>query len=188
MGDFMSLCLALGSPALIAYSLSITILNRLWIRKRFNELYSRSKGGNIRKRYQELGERVRHVQYLLQEAQQVPMRASQENGWLSSLIVEGHNQEWWERLEKSLQNTRRGVTFSFVAQISAAILSWLLTIISSFVGSLGDIPTSLQVSGGSLWVWMVSFRSIYDTTLPAARRVAIPGLSAPQRTQNDRLQ
>ena len=151
----MSLLLALGSPALITYSLSLTILNRFWIRQRFETL--RSESCDVDARHPQFGERIRSAQYLLQEAQQVPMRASQEGGWLSSLIVLNNNHRWWSSVKKDLHNTRRGVTFSLVAQVGVAVIAWFFTIIAAFVGSLGDIGMALQTSAGSLWLWMVSY-------------------------------
>ena len=150
----MSLMLALGSPSLITYSLSLTILNRFWIRQRFATLRSESRA--VVDRHPQFAERIQAAQYLLQEAQQVPMRASQEGGWLSSLVVLNNNQRWWTGVKKDLRNTRRGVTFSLVAQVGMAVTAWLFTILAAFVGSLGDVNTALQISSGSIWLWMVS--------------------------------
>lgn len=150
----MSLLLALGSPSLITYSLSLTILNRFWIRQRFASLRSESRA--VIEQHPQFGERIKAAQYLLQEAQQVPMRASQEGGWLSSLIVLNSNQRWWTGVKKDLRNTRRAVTFSLVAQVGMAVTAWFFTIIAAFVGNLGDIATALQISSGSIWLWMVS--------------------------------
>ena len=150
----MSGLLAIGSPALITYSLSLTILNRTWIRRRFDNL--RADAADITIQYPDFSERVKAAQFLLQEAQQVPMRASQEAGWLSSLIVLPANQPWWLRVRNDLRNTRRGVTFSLFAQVGMALIAWLFTIIAAFVGALGDTSTALQISSGCMWVWMVS--------------------------------
>lgn len=84
------------------------------------------------------------------------MRASQGSGWLSSLLVAGENHEWWSRLKRRLRETRPGVTISLVAQVVVAAIAWLFTVITDFVGFLGDSSTALQISSGSLWVWMVS--------------------------------
>lgn len=153
----MSLMLALGSPSLITYSLSLTILNRFWIRQRFASLRSECRA--VIDRHPQFVERIKAAQYLLQEAQQVPMRASQEGGWLSSLVVLNNNQRWWIAVKKDLRNTRRGVTFSLVAQVGMAVTAWLFTIIAAFVGNLGDINTALQISSGAIWLWMVSHAS-----------------------------
>ena len=159
-GDFLSngmaFCLAVGSPALVTYSLVITILNRYWVRKRFNGLISKARGLSVRQKFSELESRVRTSQYLLQEAQQVPLRASQQQGWFSSLIVIPDNFDWWAHLERSLRNTRRGVTASLVAQMLFAAIAYLFTVMSSFDTELGDPSTALQIASGSLWIWLVN--------------------------------
>ena len=127
----MSFCLAVGSPALVTFSLTITILNRFWVRKTFEELRKKAQGGIIGTRLTEYGNRIRAIQFLLQEAQQVPLRASQELGWLSSLIVTPGNTAWWNRLEGRLKGTRRGFTASLVAQMAVAAIAYLFTVISS---------------------------------------------------------
>lgn len=150
----MSVCLAVGSPALITYSLSLTILNRLWARQKLDELCARTRSPRFKK-CPNYGDRVRAARFLLQEAQQFPMRASQDQGWLSSLIVIGDNQEWWNRLIGRLRDNRRGVTFSLVAQIVMAAVAFWFTVISALVQSI-DTEEALDISAGSLWVWMVS--------------------------------
>ena len=152
----MSFCLAVGSPAFATYSLTITILNRYWVRKKFDGLLAKARGLSIRTKYREYEDRVSAALYLLQESQQVPLRASQENGWLSSLIVVPGNEEWWMHLESRLRGTRRSVTASLVAQMAVASVTYLFTVITSLVGSLGDPSTGLQIASGSLWIWLVS--------------------------------
>jgi hypothetical protein len=152
----MSFCLAVGSPTMITYSLTLTILNRYWVRERFHKLSMKAQSHAVHDKYAEYSDRVRAIQYLLQEAQQVPLRASQEKGWLSSLLVAPKNQTWWRNVQKRLRTTRRGVTFSLVAQVLAAAIAWLLTVSSSFITSAGDTIVAYQLSSGSLWTWLVS--------------------------------
>ncbi|OCL07000.1 hypothetical protein AOQ84DRAFT_398719 [Glonium stellatum] len=151
----MSFCLSVGSPAMITYSLTLTILNRYWVRERFHKLSVKAQSRTVHDRYAEYSNRVRAIQYLLQEAQQVPLRASQEKGWLSSLLVAPKNQAWWRNVQRRLRRTRRGVAFSLVAQILAAAIAWLFTVSSSFVTSTGDIVVANQLSSGSLWMWLI---------------------------------
>ena len=143
--------MAVGSPALATWSLTLTTLNRYWIRRRIKDLHKSYRAAST---YFQVV--LDSVEYLLAEGQQVPLRASQEDGWLSSLIVSPNNRKWWKGMQKRLESTRRGVTFSLVAQGSFAVIAWIFIIASAFVASLGSIPTALQVSAGSLWVWMVS--------------------------------
>lgn len=151
---FISLCMAVGSPALTTYSLMLTIRNRAWVREEFDVL--RRHIGDVQRKYPTFGQRLDAIQYILEEAQQVPLRVSQERGWFSSLIVAARNGPWWENLERKLKDTRRGRTLSLVSQMGVAILAWLFTIVAAFVSSLGDVSTALQIAAGSVWVWMVS--------------------------------
>ena len=172
-GDFLSngmaFCLAVGSPALVTYSLAITILNRYWVRKRFDEPRVDARKRNVNQKYSELEGRIGAAEYLLEEAQQVPLRACQERGWFSSLIVAPKNTEWWNQLERRLRSTRRGVTASLVSQMLFAAIAYLFTVISSFQAALGDPTTALQIASGSLWIWLVStwsqcLRTYYELT------------------------
>ena len=151
---FMSLCMAVGSPALTTYSLMLTIRNRAFVREKFTHL--RNHIGDVLPKYSTFEQRLIAIQNVLEEAQQVPLRVSQEDGWFSSLIVATANENWWKNVERKLKDTRRGRTLSLVFQMGVAILAWLLTIIAAFVTSLGDPQIGLQISAGSIWVWMVS--------------------------------
>ncbi|KAF1997331.1 hypothetical protein P154DRAFT_565495 [Amniculicola lignicola CBS 123094] len=153
--NLISLCLSVGSPTLITYSLTLTILNRYSLQTRWHILHQSAQSRAIHDKYNDLGNRVKNIQYLLQEAQQVPLRASQERGWLSSLIVSPKNGAWWRNVQRRLSRTRRGVTFSLVAQILAAGVAWLFTVSSAFVESRGDRVIANQLSSGSLWLWLI---------------------------------
>jgi hypothetical protein len=109
----------------------------------------------VNNKYRAFDERVAAAQYLLQEAQQVPLRASQGNGWLSSLIVVPGNEEWWQNLKNRLVHGRRGVTASLAFQLLAAILAWIFTVSAAFKSSLGDGAQGLDISSGSTWIWLV---------------------------------
>ena len=151
---FISLCMAVGSPAFITYSLMLTIRNRALVREEFDIL--RKRIGNLQHKYTTFGQKLSAVQYVLEEVQQVPLRVSQEQGWFSSLTVAVKNEPFWGGLERKLKDTRRGRTLSLVFQMGVAILAWLFTIIAAFVSSLGDPSTGLQIFAGNIWVWMVS--------------------------------
>lgn len=146
IANFMSFCIALGSPMLITYSLMITILNQHWLRTQFREL---ERSSPIKKT-------IKNARMFLQESQQVPLRVSQEDGSLASLVVLAENEIWWQRLREYVERTRRGVTLSLIAQIIVAILSWVLTVIAAFLSSLGSPTEALILAGGSLWIWLVS--------------------------------
>ncbi|KAI1172180.1 hypothetical protein F4777DRAFT_524993 [Nemania sp. FL0916] len=146
LANVMSFCYAVGSPMLITYSLATTMLNRHWLRARFQELEGSDRA---------LHPTSKNARVFLQESQQLPLRLSQESGSLASLIILPENDEWWEKLRASVLLTRRGVTLSLVAQILVAVLSWVLTVISVFQSSLGSAAAALALSSGTLWVWLV---------------------------------
>ena len=135
--NIMSFFLAVGSPALVTYSLTITIMNRAWARGVFKGLRKKTRflRPDIGSRYDI---QIKAARRLMQEGQQVPLRASQEQGWLSSLIVLSNNLPWWRKLDDRLKNTRRGVTASLVAQTLFAAVAFLFTVIASFDNELGD--------------------------------------------------
>jgi hypothetical protein len=83
--NMLVFCMAVGSPVLVTYSLTITILNRFWVRSVFKDLLRRAQSRGVKNKF-DFGSRVKAVQFLLQETQQVPLRCSQEKGWLSSLL------------------------------------------------------------------------------------------------------
>jgi hypothetical protein len=152
IANLMSFCMALGSPMLITFSLMITILNQHWIRSKFRLM----EEADIPMRYT-----VRNARMVLQESQQVPLRLSQEEGSLASLIVLAENATWWERLRLSIMATRRGVTLSLVAQIVVAVLSWVLTVVAAFLSSLGNPSEALVLASGCLWIWLVCAFDLY---------------------------
>jgi hypothetical protein len=152
---FIGFCLALGSPALITYSLMITLLNRNWIRTQFQPLIEAVEDPTVREKYGGFDKRIEAALYLLLEAQQVSLRASQVKFWLSSLIMSPRNQDWWEKLKGRLKGSRRGFTYSLVAQILLAAFVWLFTIISSLLAAIGNATTALQIAAATLWIWLV---------------------------------
>ncbi|RYP14614.1 hypothetical protein DL765_006285 [Monosporascus sp. GIB2] len=146
MPNVMSFCYALGSPMLITYSLMITILNQHWLRAKFRSLESSHDPESAT---------AKNARIFLQESQQLPLRLSQEDGNLASLIVLPENADWWRKLSESIQITRRGVTLSLVAQLIVAILSWMLTVTTAFRSALGNPAEALVMSSGTLWIWLV---------------------------------
>ncbi|KAI0907045.1 hypothetical protein F4823DRAFT_630677 [Ustulina deusta] len=146
LANVMSFCYAVGSPMLITYSLATTILNQHWLRGKFQKLEASDRPLRLTSK---------NVRIFLQESQQLPLRLSQEDGSLASLIILPDNADWWEKLKTNVLLTRRGVTLSLIAQILVAVLSWILTVISAFVSSLGNASEALALSSGSLWVWLI---------------------------------
>ncbi|KAJ7811231.1 hypothetical protein B0H14DRAFT_3479897 [Mycena olivaceomarginata] len=117
--NILSGCLAVGSPALATYSLTLTALKR-------------------------------------REVQQCPMRANQRDGALASLIVldDPGRQHFWKSAAKDLKNTRRGFTYSFLAQVIMAFVAYLISFIGAVHDSLGSPDVGLQFASSTVWSWM----------------------------------
>ncbi|EAS29003.2 uncharacterized protein CIMG_07749 [Coccidioides immitis RS] len=148
--DIMSLCLAVGSPALLGFSLTITMLNRYWVRRELNLLIG-SLRRETRKRYKR---QINAVQYFLAEAQQVPLQVPSDQDSLRRLL-EPQMEVWWQGLNGRLRRSRRGVTASLVAQALSAVIAYTFTVIASFLTSIDSLDPVMEITAGTLWVWLI---------------------------------
>lgn len=89
----IALFLAVGSPALITYSLVLTIFNRRDARKRFADLSRAARDVSARSCL-EFANRIDRVGEFVTESQHGPLRLSHEDGWLASLLLLHQNREW----------------------------------------------------------------------------------------------
>lgn len=103
--------------------------------------------------------RAQAAMVIAENAQQVPVRLIQRDGWLARQIALDVYTAWWVDAARSVESTRRGVTSSLVAQLSVAIISWILTVVGSLTKNVGDTTEALALSSGSLWIWLVGFAS-----------------------------
>ncbi|KAH8831117.1 hypothetical protein DL96DRAFT_1586508 [Flagelloscypha sp. PMI_526] len=148
----LSAFLALGSPLLATYSLVITALNRRYIFHRFRDILAAAKVANPL-----LRKRAEYAATILAETQQVPMRACQEDNWLSSLIcVDKNTDAFWEKVKDTLAKNRRGWTPSLVTQVIAALLSYLFAYVTAKVDTLDKDTreTGLYFATSIVWSWM----------------------------------
>ena len=133
-----SVLLTLGSPALAAYSLGLTVLNGRWIVRRFSDC----KYPN-----------VRHAVRILSSLQQAPLKIETKGPLLASLIVLPENDKWWSELEDWINYTHTW-SISAVTTIAWVVIAYIFTVIDSF----GDITTFINSNGtavGSLWLWLL---------------------------------
>ncbi|KAF8172536.1 hypothetical protein K438DRAFT_1981387 [Mycena galopus ATCC 62051] len=153
--DLLSACLCVGSPVLATYSLALTALNRGYIAAEFQRLAETAKE-NTNKDYRYLDKRISEAEFILQESQQCPMRANQRNGELAGLIVLPDRENFWESAAKDLKNTRRDFTYSFLAQVVLAFVTYLIsfTAVRAVHDSLGSPDVGLQFASSSVWSWM----------------------------------
>jgi hypothetical protein len=162
---FIGLCLAVGSPALITYSLALTLFNRSWAVKHVQGLLNRSArrrqhlpdaAAYTKAEFEQFETRLKVFFTLAVEGQQVPLRASVVRHWLSSLIVSPANTAWWARVRGRVRLSRREPSLSLHAQISLAGIVWVFTIFTGVSAAVGAINTAIQIATSTLWVWLVS--------------------------------
>ncbi|RXW13782.1 hypothetical protein EST38_g12070 [Candolleomyces aberdarensis] len=140
LDNLESVLLTIGSPMLAAYSLTLTVLNGRWIARRF----SKHNYPNIR-----------NAVRVLSSLQQAPLRVTNEDALLASLIVLPHNDEWWRELIEWLAYPHTW-SISAVTSISWVVTAYIFTVIDSFMGDLTvTINAHGQGSVGSLWLWLL---------------------------------
>ncbi|KAJ2932960.1 hypothetical protein H1R20_g4121, partial [Candolleomyces eurysporus] len=140
LDNLESVLLTVGSPMLAAYSLALTVLNGRWIARRF----SKHNYPNIR-----------NAVRVLSSLQQAPLRVTNEDALLASLIVLPHNDEWWRELIEWLAYPHTW-SISAVTSIAWVVTAYIFTVIDSF---MGDLTTTINSHGqgsvGSLWIWLL---------------------------------
>ena len=137
-----SALLTLGSPALAAYSLTLTVLNGRWITQLFSKY-----------RYPNAKNAVR----ILRNLQQSPLRVDTDDVLLASLIMLPQNDAWWEELALWLEYPHTW-SISVATSIAWAVFAYIFTI----VHYLTQHPQNTKPHGdgvgsmGPLWLWLLS--------------------------------
>lgn len=150
--NLVSLILALGSPALITYSLALTILNARWINRKFRQV----KEDNATLRCPLQTEVVEAARSILIESQHIPFQIY--NGprrEISQLIVRPENRAWWCSLQHQILTTKRKWTYSLYAQVGWVCASQLLAIINFFTSASQNTTIGIGLAINSLWLWMI---------------------------------
>jgi hypothetical protein len=136
-----SALLTLGSPALAAYSLALTVLNNRWI----TQLFSKYKDPN-----------AKNAVRILTNLQQSPLRVETDDVLLASLIMLPQNDEWWKELVLWLEYPH---TWSISAATS---VTWVtFTYISTIVHYLTQDVQNTSPNGdgvgsiGPIWFWLL---------------------------------
>ena len=138
VSNLMSAILTVGSPVLAGYSMILTILNARWISYRFeNVLFPNTK----------------HAVRMLISLQQSPLRITNEDSLLSSLVLLPENDHWWPKVAEFLNYTHTW-SISSATSIVWVIVAYLLTV----AGSLSDVSANINANGqgtGSVWLWLI---------------------------------
>ena len=133
-----SALLTLGSPALAAYSLALTVLNGRWIRQLFSKY-----------RYPNAENAVR----ILNNLQQSPLRVDTDDVLLASLIMLPQNDEWWKELIVWLEYPHTW-SISVATSITWVTFTYIFTMVHYLTQDTspnGDGVGSI----GPLWFWLL---------------------------------
>lgn len=131
--------LTIGSPALAAYSLALTALNKRWIARRFARLTYPN---------------IRHAIRIFNNLQQVPLRIVKDDALLASLVVLWQNDEWWAELDECLNDTHSW-SISTVTSIAWVVIAYVFTVLDSFTTDLGPCSQAIGQAVASLWLWLL---------------------------------
>lgn len=152
--NFAALILALGSPSLITFSLTLTILNARWINRNFRLI--REEAGSLRPHRPILMKAVEAARAFLIDSQHVPIQIF--NGprrEIAHLIACPQNWAWWLSLYEEAQKSKRRWTYSLYAQIGWVCVEQLLAIVTYLLSASSASSIGIGLAINSLWIWMV---------------------------------
>ncbi len=134
LDNIIVILLTIGSPALAAYSLILTVVNGYHVARRFSSMT------------------YPNTYYKLAGLQQSPLHLSEEDGLLASLIVLPQNESWWSLMTK-LINYEHTWSVAACASIAWVLVAYILTVIDSF----SDVTDTNGQGVGSFWLWVRLF-------------------------------
>jgi hypothetical protein len=137
--NFVSVLLSIGSPALAAYSLALTVLNSRWITRRFASHQYPNKMNAV---------------HILSRLQQSPLKVVTTDSLLASLVVLPENDDWWKTLAASLDYHRTWSVYA-VTSIAWVVVAYIFTLIDAFTGDLTASINSTGQGVGTLWLWLL---------------------------------
>ena len=147
--NFLALLLALGSPALVVFSLALTILDT----RRINQIFRQVKEKSHELKRPLQSKAVEAARFILTEMHHVPIQIyNGRRREISQLIVNPDNWAWWCSLRRKLLRTKRKWTYSLYAQIGWVCVSQLLTIIDFFTSGSSDSTIGIGLAINSLWL------------------------------------
>lgn len=152
--NFMALLLALGSPSLGVFSLTLTILNCRWINQTFRHVGDHNK--SLRPLCSLQTKAIKAARVFLIESQNIPIQVfNGSRRELAQLVVCPENWIWWCSLRKEIQKTKREWTYSLYAQVGWVCGSQLVAIVYFFTSASFDTGIGVGLAINSLWIWMI---------------------------------
>ncbi|KAG1803262.1 hypothetical protein EV424DRAFT_1474584 [Suillus variegatus] len=142
--NLMSAILTVGSPVLAGYSMILTILNANWISRQFEDLFFPNTNDAVR---------------ILISLQQSPLRITNEDSLLSSLVILPQNDDWWPTIADFLDYTHTCAplhwSIASVTSIAWVVIAYLLTVASSLSDISSELNSNIGQATGSVWLWLI---------------------------------
>ena len=146
ISNIMTLFLGVGSPALITYSLALTIFNSRSINRKFRHVKDHLDS--------HIGiDTIRAVRSFLTQSQHVPLQFIRCD--LHRLIVCPKSWAWWNGVRDDLQATKRGWSFYLYAQVGWVAVAQFLAILDFFTTQSLATNVGVGLAINSLWIWMI---------------------------------
>ena len=150
--NFRALLLALGSPALMAYSLALTILNA----RRINENFRQIKEDSQTLSHPLQMKAIKAARFVLTEMQHVPIQVyNGRRREISQLIIHPENWAWWCSLRQKLLITKMKWTTGLYAQVGWVCIAQLQAIIQFFTSASSNTSIGIGLGINSMWLWMI---------------------------------
>ena len=146
------LLLAIGSPVLIIYSVTVTIFNAYSIKKAFRKVEEENRCLDRPPQIK----LIKSARRLLMASQSIPIGSLNTfQNDLAELVVNPENWRWWAVVAEQFTTMMEGLTSSLVGTF--AFLLWTLCIFILEISTSDELDANLGTGFGitGLWLWLV---------------------------------
>lgn len=144
LDNAFALLLAMGSPALAVFSLSLTLLQRRWISQRFSDMST-------------VFPNAYRIKRVVLAFEQLNVRLAESgpgsDGLLESLVALPENDEWWAWLSNRVDSLPMW-TIPAAVSIFWVVLALAFTLVDSIASPVVDVHNHGHAVG-SVWLWLI---------------------------------
>ena len=150
--DLLAMLLALGSPAVAVYSLTLHVLNSRWISRAFGEVIDIDGSG---KESQGVSA-MKAARTIFIQTQHFPIQIyNRPDREIAQLIVESENVSWWTDVLCEIQGMRQTWNYPLYAQVGSVFVIQILAIIVYLQTASQDTSIGIGLAVNCLWSWMI---------------------------------
>ena len=150
--DLLAMLLAMGSPALAVYSLTLHVLNSRWINLAFEEVIDLAGPG-----IESQGiSAIKATKTIFIETQHFPIKIyNGPDREIAQLIVDPENVSWWTGVLCGIQGTKQTWTYPLYAQVGSVFAIQILAIVVYLQTASQDTSIGIGLAVNCLWSWMI---------------------------------